>query len=445
MDISRSFWKRSYTFILFSILCVSFASILSAEISDGRDVPSTQVGVKQEKRLVSEEDVAKTEGEKKTERLTGNEAVESSTPSMLKNRKNVNYTFEMKEDGSIEFKQFLKWESLFGVLYYELTVKEKGTGKLVIDHFRTEKNNVELSLSPGFYEYRVDAYNMLSQKETSSEWAQIEVKQAHNPKIESLRPGTIWIEDEKWNLQVYGSDFAPDSEVAFVSAGIFKRTLKIAPKEKTDKHMLFHFNKPENLLGVPYRVWIKDPSGVENISAPFIVKYKRPVSFYVGAGYAPIAPFGDAFYKAHWKSPIYPLSFVGTVGLIFSRKSYGYFGVSSKNTFRYISLKDDDITLKNGVFISTLNFVYEWWFIRKLSLYASGGFGLAMNKLQFVYSNAQDEGKTFVSPSYCISLGLRAKLHRFVYMDVAFRFEQILHGELHPVFFTPEIAVGFRY
>ena len=210
--------------------------------------------------------------------------------------------------------------------------------------------------------------------------------------------------------------------------------------------MLFNFKKPEDLLGVRYRVWIKDPSGVENISSPFIVKYKRPFVFYTGLGYAPILPFGDAFYKTHWKSPIYPVSFVGTIGFILSRKSYGYFGISSKNTFRTMTLNDDDTVLKNQVFISTLNFVYEWWFIRKLSLYALGGFGFAVNKLQFVYSNIKDDdGITFVDPAYAISLGLRAKLHRFIYMDVAFRFEQILNKETKPVFFTPEIAIGFRY
>jgi len=417
--------------------------MLFAQTSDDRDKTSTKQEIKKERDFSNEEDLAKDAGDE----LSSNEGVGSSTVSTdkRKKKKNLNYKFNLKEDGSIEFKQFLEWENLFGALYYELTVKEKESGKIVINRLRTEKNAVELSLSPGFYEYKIDVYNMLSHRETSSEWAQIEVKQAHNPKIESLKPGTIWIEDEKWNLQVYGSDFAPDSEVAFVSDGILRRTIRIAPQEKTDKHMLFHFKKPENLVGVPYRLWIKDPSGVENISSPFIVKYKRPVAFYLGLGYAPIAPFGDAFYKTHWKSPIYPASFVGTIGFIFSRKSYGYFGISSKNTFRTMTLTDDDTVLKNQVFISTFNFVYEWWFIRKLSLYALGGFGFAVNKLQFVYTDIKDDGITFVDPAYAISLGLRAKLHRFVYMDVAFRFEQILNKEIKPVFFTPEIAVGFRY
>ena len=448
MDISRLCCNKSYMFILFSIVYTVFSSFVYAEIpnvtSESRSDSLQKKEARTESELSAEEDMAKDAGEVSGKKNAGI-GVGSSTVSVGKNKKYVNYSFSFKEDGSIEFKQLLQWESLFGVLFYELTVKEKESGKLVIDHLRTEKNSVELTLSPGFYEYQVDAYNMLSQKETSSPWAHIEVKQAHNPKIESLRPATIWIEDDKWNLQVYGNDFTSDCEVAFVSDGIFKKRIYITPEKKTDKYMLFHFKKPETLLGVPYRVWIKDPSGIENISSPFIVKYKRPVSFYIGAGYSPITPFGDAFYKTHWKSPVYPLAFAGTVGFIFSRKSYGYFGFSSKNTFRIIDLKNEDIILKNKVFISTINFVYEWWFIRKLSLCASAGVGMAVNNLKFVYTSIADEGETFVDPTYAISVGLRAKLHRFVYMDVALRFEQLLNNEIKPVFFSPEIAVGFRY
>ena len=80
-----------------------------------------------------------------------------------------------------------------------------------------------------------------------------------------------------------------------------------------------------------------------------------------------------------------------------------------------------------------------------MSLYASCGLGFAVNKLNFLYSAGKDDGITLVDPAYGISLGLRAKLHRYVYMDVSFRFEQILNNEIKPMFFTPEVAVGFRY
>jgi len=45
-------------------------------------------------------------------------------------------------------------------------------------------------------------------------------------------------------VQVYGNDFASDSEVAFMSSGSLKKTIRISPEEKTEKHMLFHFNHP---------------------------------------------------------------------------------------------------------------------------------------------------------------------------------------------------------
>lgn len=359
--------------------------------------------------------------------------------------KKPSYSFNTLENGDIEFKQYLEWEGLFGVLFYELTVKEKGSGNVVIDRLRLEENHVELTLKPGIYEYKVDAYNMLSHKESSSEWAKIDVKQAHRPQISSVRPHTVWIEDELWHLQVSGKDFAEDCEVLFVSDGILKKTIKMEPEKKTNNSISFHFKNPESFLGPPYRVKIIDKSGITESSDQFFVKYKRPFSFYCGIGYAPVAPFGDAFYKTHWSHPIYPIAFTGTVGFIFSRQSYGYFGVSSKNTFRSIALKEEGITLKNYVFISTINFVYEWWFHRKFSLYVSPGFGIAVNKLRFMYTDAIDEGISFVDPTYSIGAGVRMKVHRLLYLDIILRLEQILNKETKPFMFAPEISFGFRY
>ena len=142
---------------------------------------------------------------------------------------------------------------------------------------------------------------------------------------------------------------------------------------------------------------------------------------------------------------MYPISFTGTLGLIFSRKSYGYFGFESKNTFRYISLKKEDTKLKNTVFMTTLNFVYEWWFIRRLALYTSCGFGLAYNGLKFEYEDVVDTGISFTDPTYSIGLGLRAKISRLWYVDFVFRLEQVFNQETKPFFFTPEISFGFRY
>ena len=51
----------------------------------------------------------------------------------------------------------------------------------------------------------------------------------------------------------------------------------------------------------------------------------------------------------------------------------------------------------------------------------------------------------FVDPTYSLGVGLRAKVHRFWYVDAIFRLEQIINKETKPLFFTPEISFGFRY
>lgn len=356
-----------------------------------------------------------------------------------------NYHFKVLETGEIEFKQIITWKALFGALYYELTICEKESNEIVIDKLRTKQNTVEVSLKPGFYKYKVDVYNMLSKKEVSSEWTNIEVKKAYMPHITSVSPNTIWIEDNILNLRVYGSDFAPDSEIIFVSDGLIKKTIVLEPKEKTNKYILFHLKKPEIFLGMPYRVEIKDKSGLSKKSEQFFVKYRRPVIFYVGLGYAPIAPLTDSYYKSHWTNKMYFTSFTGDLGLIFSRQSFGYFGIASKNTFRITNLKRDDVVLKNKIFLSTINLVYEYWMIKKLCIYASTGFGIAINSFKFVYDNIPGEGLTVIDPTYNVSFGIRAKLHTFIYLDAVLSVEQILNKNIKPLFIIPQVSIGFRY
>ena len=356
-----------------------------------------------------------------------------------------NYYFNILENGDVEFKQVISWKNLFGANYYELSIREKESKALVIDRLRSEKNTVEVSLKPGFYEYKVDVYNMLSQKEVSSEWTDIEVKKAYMPFIKNVSPHTVWIEDELLNLQVTGNDFMPDSKVVFVSDGIIKKTIEIEPKERTNKYISFHFNKPEMFLGSPYRVKITDKSGLSQISEQFFVKFRRPIVFYAGLGYTPFSPVTDKYYLSRWNKKFYPVGFAGNIGLIFSRQSFGYFGISSRNTLRVSRLTEDGTYLKNLSFISTLNLVYEFWFIKKLSLYCSAGAGIAVNKFQFVYSDAIDEGITFVDPTYNVALGLRAKVQTFIYLDVVLKGEQLLNKQIKPFFISPEISLGFRY
>ena len=359
--------------------------------------------------------------------------------------KKDNYYFNIFENGEIEAKQLISWKDLFGVLYYEVTVREKDTEAIIIDRLYSEKNTVEVSLKPGSYEYKVDAYNMLSQKEVSSEWADIEVKKAYMPFIKNISPRTIWIEDDFLNLQVSGSGFTSDSKVLFVSDGILKRTIEIEPIEKTNKYISFHFKKPEMFLGNPYRVKIIDKSGLSQTSDQFFVKYRRPMVFYAGIGYAPFSPATDEYYLSRWNHKFYPLAFTGNVGLIFTRKSFGYFGVSSRNTFRFTKLNNDGTYLKNFTFLSTVNLVYEFWFIKKLAFYCSLGAGMAVNRFQFVYTDVSDQGAIFIDPMYNIALGLRAKVHSFIYLDFLIKGEQLLNKQVKPVFILPEISLGFRY
>ena len=62
-----------------------------------------------------------------------------------------------------------------------------------------------------------------------------------------------------------------------------------------------------------------------------------------------------------------------------------------------------------------------------------------------MYTDVPDEKVVFADPMYNMALGLRAKVHTFVYLDVLLKLEQLLNKEVKPLFISPEISLGFRY
>ncbi|MGP1587619.1 MAG: hypothetical protein ACTTHG_04685 [Treponemataceae bacterium] len=353
------------------------------------------------------------------------------------------FYFENEETGKPIFTQIISWKGSASVFYYEISVKDS-LGSFILESEKTETSSIEVKLKPGKYFYKILAYNFLDTLEQESDWVELEILQAVFPAIRSISPNILYIENNDFSFEVKGRNFPPNADIFFQSekthAKKFIKPLSIE-KNKID----FYFDNPEVFIGSPYTVHIVDKSGLSAVSSPFLVKYKKAVDFYVGAAYTPYVPLGDAWYMSVWNKKFYPFGFTGELGFIFSKNSFGFFGLELRSSFRLMNTEKDSVKLNNNTVVSSLNFIYEWWFIRKLALCIRAGGGIVYNSYVFVYPTWTSDKQSTLDGFYTAALGFRVKPVKNFYFDVMIGVEHMLNREVKPLGIIPEIAFGYRF
>lgn len=349
------------------------------------------------------------------------------------------YYFTITEKETPRFTQIIRWTDSEGVLRYEVTLKTEG-GKIIFERVETTSNTMELNLKPGKYFYKVYAFNMLNILETESDWIDINIKKALKPNIQKLVPQRLYIEDDEFGLEVEGEGFTQDADIYFISSDGTKKRIK--PVKIESNKILFDLQNPSQFLGSPYFLTITNPSGLSSISNDFIVKYRKAMDFYFGLAYTPFSPLYGEWYKSHWNKKFYPLSASTELGVIFLKSSGGFIGAELRATYRKSDLVLEDIKIKNHSYLFSANFLYEYWFMRRLAFMFKAGAGVTISKF-----STEDKRKYMsIDPMYTLGLGLRTKpIKKYMYLDIGLYLDQFFNKGIIPLFIYPSISIGFRY
>ena len=107
-----------------------------------------------------------------------------------------------------KFPQTIKWRSDKNAYYYRVEVQNQTTGKS--DIIKTEKNQLELSLQPGKYRYRIYVYDFLGREAGVNQWTSFEILKASKPEITLL--------DKKVYIPESGDYFNINAKITGVSA-----------------------------------------------------------------------------------------------------------------------------------------------------------------------------------------------------------------------------------
>ncbi|MDR0655127.1 MAG: hypothetical protein LBG22_02335 [Treponema sp.] len=165
--------------------------------------------------------------------------------------------------GEDRFIQRLSWEKTDYVYRYEITVEEQsGSGEYaeILREFRTE-NFIELSLSPGSYRYRIGVYNLLNRPAGISPWIPFRVFPALQPELYSFSQNFLPAEtgDPQVEITLRGANLVDGAEPRIQSES---GGGDIAPRAffPEGESVRLVFNR---LAPGPYRVWIRNPGGLE--------------------------------------------------------------------------------------------------------------------------------------------------------------------------------------
>lgn len=332
-----------------------------------------------------------------------------------------NYYIQDTSDGAV-FVQTFKWEQNDYVQKYVFTIEmlnKKGKWEQ-IDKQETELNYVEETLSAGEYRYKLELYNFLGIMELETEWQPVSITKAYQPKITSVSPGTIYLEETQDGVfSVDGSELSDTTEFVLKSG---KRELKATVIQSNPrKHSVkLQFN-PDELDTGKYQLVAKNVGGLTYSYSEVKIQFKKMMDFDIEAGWAPLFVPADATMKDYFGNTFYPIGLDARMTFIPLKRKSGYYGVSLDNKAYFMRNEDSKYNLSSYVLFSHLDFTYQKPFLEKtlvLDLHIGAGITSFVNMF-FEFPNDIYSEKFFAFyPEAAAGMSLQWYIQKRLYLSM---------------------------
>ncbi len=353
------------------------------------------------------------------------------------------YFFEVQEDGTPLFSQVLSWREVPNCLDYELILEDSEGTEIVRE--RTEKTSVTVSLRPGEYRYSIIVYNLLDKPELQTDWLPIVIVKAEIPEIEDLSPSAIYMEEAKFRVLLRGTNLLPDAEYTLVDQKTGNEVLAVE-KKTVDRNETVELFLPERKIDFgDYLVRVINPGGLTDVSdTGFVVRYQKPVDFYVSAGYSPNILLYDQWVRNNWPKTFYPAGAVARVGLFVVKRRWGYMG---PEIFTHILLMKggiSDATITSFSMKTGLNCAYKYLFTPKIQGVIRLGGGVDLNNYSFDYEGTA--GPEMTSADFFLTGGISVQgyIKKKLFIEVGGDWFHTFHNGYSEGGLEPFVSLGFN-
>lgn len=352
------------------------------------------------------------------------------------------YYFEIQEDGTPGFRQIISWREIPDCLAYELIIEDSGEKEIVRE--RTDRTTSTVNLPPGVYQYRIIVYNLLDKPELQTDWISMKIVKAEIPTIEDLSPSAIYIEEDKFRVTIRGVNLLPDAEYSLVDSETGETVLEIEKISVEDGDVVLFL--PERRIDFGnYLVRVVNPGGLSDVSDKgFVVRYQKPVDFYVSAGYAPNVLLYDSWVHENWPDYFYPAGGVVRIGLFVVKRRWGYLGPEIFTQILLMQGGISDATLTSLSMKTGLNCVYKHLFTPKLQGVVRLGGGVAFDNYSFDYEGTPGPEMTSADPYIALGISMQRFFTRRLFLEIGIDGSHIFHNGYSEGGIESFVSLGFN-
>ncbi len=275
----------------------------------------------------------------------------------------------------------------------------------------TTTNSIQVSLSAGTYRYRVHVFNFLDRVESESEWFQVEVFRAIQPRAFSFTPGTLYLDEVQTGLFDFNiSNVTERSTLILRIPGSPSRTAYGTIANRSGNRGQIQFNMNHLDVGV-YEFVVENPGGLTSVVEPITIKFLKPYDFNVSGGYS-LMYIIPSDLTNYFENELAPLGANIRVTYIPLKRNFGNIGFELT---AYAFLYGADFTsydISTNIIPATLNFVYQYPLIKKrliLDTHVGGGITY-FNNLTFLFSSSV-ESPSLHALSYTGSAGVSFQVY----------------------------------
>jgi hypothetical protein len=354
--------------------------------------------------------------------------------------------------GPPRFVQRLSWESEDFVSRYELTLERqlaRGGYERVLRESTTGLF-IELSLSPGKYRYRVQAYDLLNLPAGNPPWLYIEVLPALKPELNALKPLSLTA-GSRMHLTVEGRNLVQGGRALLRSrkdGGEIEVRYSAESEGRTGELDLSGTRLPPG----EYDVVVVNPGGLSGSAGPVtIVSSSFTREYFFAAGYQPMVSLHGSVNDL-LESKIFPLGFSARFGL--TAFNWGDFslGFEAAANWNYLNSKYDggylqyDVSGHYGALQFQALFRYKMPG-RPFAFTAGAGGGLtAVLNFTKKYSVGTAPPLNVLFGSLGAGVSALWYFHEPFYAELGFEYRCFLSvDEANPHYLFPFIAVGMVF